>query len=104
MRINGQRSTEEIQRQRQHAASLRRMADGWLEEQTRPNRSGNIGRDCKALGWNSPDEIYRSADLADRSADAMELASALPALTDASPEQHATAAARIVADMTGGAA
>lgn len=53
-----------------HAASLRRAAQAWSEELTCPNRSGNVGRDCKALGWNSPDELYRAADTMEASAPA----------------------------------
>lgn len=52
----------------QYAASLRRAAQAWTEEQTTPHRSGNVGRDCLALGWTCPEDLRRAADAKEREA------------------------------------
>ena len=52
----------EVERLYEHACSLRRTAQAWSEEQNRGSTK-NIGNDCRCLGWNSPEEIFKASDL-----------------------------------------
>ena len=63
-----------LDRMNDEARQLRRTAAAWIDEANSPHRSGNIGRDCRALGWTSPDQLIRAADLKEREAHATRLA------------------------------
>lgn len=65
------KAQQEADRHYANARRLRATAAAWMEEQTRPNRSGNVGRDCRALGWNSPDELDRAAAIEEKQARAV---------------------------------
>ena len=93
MRINGQRSTKEIR------AELRELRAQMKSMGIRRSSFMNGGHSPASYSMNARAFALES-ELA-----ATQLAAALPTLNPtASPEQHANAAARIVADMIGGAA
>lgn len=52
----------EVSRMLANARMLREVAQCWIDEENRPCRSGNVTRDCLAIGWTSPDAMLRAAE------------------------------------------
>jgi len=66
--VNTMKAIQEIERMYSHARSLRAAGLAWMQEGTHPNRSGNVGEDCRILGWDNPDQLIRAADSIEREA------------------------------------